>query len=679
MSVVDEIKGKLDIVSYIQRTVPLKRAGRAYKACCPFHHERTPSFVVNADNQSWRCFGSCAEGGDIFSFAMKQNGWSFREALEELGKMAGVEVRDATPEQKAKDETNDRLRGIVKAAADFYHDCLLNPDNSNARATLDYARKKRGLTDETIRRYQIGFAPPGYDHLLKALTGMGYSENDLVLVGLIKRNDTGKIYDAFRNRLMIPIRDERGRAVGFGARALAAEDNPKYLNSPQSPIFDKSRLLFGLDTAAKAIRESEIVVIVEGYLDALQAQQAGYMNVVAQMGTALTETQLKLVAPRWAKKIILALDSDAAGQNATRRSLEVAREALQADYSGRLGVEFRVLSVPGAKDPDDLIRETPEQWSDLVMQAAPVADFVITIELTTLPPNSSIQEREEAARRLLPILGASEDDLYRKDNVQKLALKLRLPERDVLLWANEQQKKARAASSSRAARSSATMEEPPPFGDTENDANAAPIVPMSAAQEARIEATCLRALFINPDGFYAINRKLRELANSNPELVNGVLGDFCAEDFTRTSYRRLMAAFEGAISQDELEFVEFLRRELDNDLLAELDRVMEDEWDILSPRLTHGGAADLVVIRRQYDKAVVNDQFESLVLKALRLRERRLLRERQEIIYLQIEQGDSLDIGNMAHFENQAIASIHAKRLIDMELRKQHILHALPG
>ena len=203
------------------------------------------------------------------------------------------------------------------------------------------------------------------------------------------KNEAGRVYDRFRNRLMIPIRDDRGRVIGFGARALDAEDNPKYLNSPQTALFDKSHTLFGLDTAKTTIRDSETVVIVEGYMDAIQAHQAGFKNVVAQMGTAMTETQLQLVT-RFAKKIILSLDSDAAGQSATMRSLETARTTLQADFSGRLSVDIRVLQIPGAKDPDDLIRETPERWTELVANALPVADFVIEMEMATLPANASL-------------------------------------------------------------------------------------------------------------------------------------------------------------------------------------------------------------------------------------------------------------------------------------------------
>jgi DNA primase len=245
MTVVDEIKAKIDIVDYVQRYVPLKKAGRHWKAPCPFHAERTPSFVCNQDTQSWRCFGACGEGGDLFSFAQKMHGWSFPDALIELGKLAGVEVHPETPEQKQKSEVTDRLLGLMTAIAETYHEVLYNPDLPDAVAALDYTRGKRGLSDETIRKFGIGYAPSGWSNALDHLLTLGYSEEDVLQAGIAVRSDKGKVYDRFRNRLMIPIRDERGRVIGFGARALVVDDNPKYLNSPETPLFNKSRVLFG--------------------------------------------------------------------------------------------------------------------------------------------------------------------------------------------------------------------------------------------------------------------------------------------------------------------------------------------------------------------------------------------------------------------------------------------------
>src|SRR5690606_18231196 len=216
MSVTDEIKARLDIVNYIQQFVPLKKAGRSYKACCPFHNEKTPSFIVNPETQTWRCFGSCAEGGDLFSFAQKYHGWAFPEALQELGKLAGVAVQQQSAEQKQQAERLDALRGLMQAAADYYSEQL-----QNAGDVLRYVREKRGFSDETIQIYGIGYAPEGWQTTLDYLTQLGYAEDDIVEVGLARRSDAGRVYDYFRHRLMIPIRDERGRVIGFGARALS--------------------------------------------------------------------------------------------------------------------------------------------------------------------------------------------------------------------------------------------------------------------------------------------------------------------------------------------------------------------------------------------------------------------------------------------------------------------------
>jgi DNA primase len=671
MSVVDEIKSKLDIVSYIQRTVPLKKAGRYYKACCPFHSERTPSFVVNPDTQSWRCFGACAEGGDLFSFVMKQNGWTFNEALEELARQAGVQIKPQTPEQREQNDARDRLRGLLKSTAEFFHEQLFNPNDAEAVATLEYARTKRGLSDDTLRRFQIGYAPAGWHHALEALTALGYSEDDLVEAGVASRSDQGRVYDRFRNRLIIPIRDERGRTVGFGARALAPDDNPKYLNSPQSTLFDKSHLLFALDLAGRSIRDSETAVIVEGYLDAIQAHQAGYTNVVAQMGTALTESQLKLIAPRWAKKIILSLDADAAGQSATMRSLEVAREALRADYAGRLSVDIRVLALPGAKDPDDLIRESPGSWEALVAGATSVTDYVIAYEMNTLPTGASAQEREAVARRLLPILAASENDLYRKDNLQKLAVKLRIAERDLLAWAAEQQRTAAQIAAARPPAHHLPSEEPPPeLDDYLPGDDLAPVVarprPTPVQRDVPLEADCLRALLRKPELYYLVNRRFRELAEDADDLERGPLGPLCADDFTHSQYRALMINFIEAVAQEEMEPVEYLNTTLEADLRAELDTILTDQWELLRQKIRF--ESDLAVTRKQVERTLMPASVtDELVHAALTLRARRLNAELQGIVFLQMDEQNGED--SAAEFARQVNALRAARFRIDRALQ----------
>ncbi|MBL8160682.1 MAG: DNA primase [Anaerolineae bacterium] len=690
MSAADEIKARLDIVSYIQQYAPLKRAGKSWKACCPFHNERTPSFVVNPDTQSWRCFGQCAEGGDVISFAMKKNGWTFTEALQELGKLTGVEVRQRSPEEKQRDDRLDTLRGLMQAAADGFHDALLNTADEGAAAALAYVRQKRGFTDETIQQYKIGYALPGWNTMLDYLKQLGYSEDQIVETGMAVRNDNGRVYDRFRNRLMIPIRDERGRVIGFGARALAAEDNPKYLNSPQTPLFDKSKTLFGLDVAKSTIRESETAVIVEGYMDAIQAHQAGFRNVVAQMGTAMTETQIRLLS-RMARKVILALDSDAAGQNATRRSLETARATLQADYAGHLQLDMRVLHIPGAKDPDELIRETPEQWSTLVAEAMPVADFVIEMEMAALPPNASLQEREAVARRLLPMLVASENDLYKKDNIQKLALRLRIVERDLLAWADEQRQIIFAQPPKTAPRSPKPFDdsEPPDYPPLDFDESGLPPIesqdsdyvqvatvvrgaavrsPRKAAEVA-MEQYCLRALFQRPDSYYAVNRKLREIAASRRELQNGPLADWGAEDFTQTEMRALMQTFLAAMEQDDLDPLAYVWENADPALHSALTTILADELHGVRTRVNNGLSADLLSIWENNRRPI--DYHAELIEKALRLRARRLQREREELCFLQMDVQRDDNPDNEDHFQYHIALSSTAKGLIEAELMKQ--------
>jgi DNA primase len=679
MSVADEIKARLDIVSYIQQYAPLKKAGRTYKACCVFHSERTPSFVVNPDTQSWRCFGACAQGGDVISFAMKFHNWSFGEALRELGKQVGVEVEDQTPEQRQRGERLDVLRGLMNTIAEAYHHYLLDPQNAKAASALKYAREKRGFSDETIQRYQIGYAPDDWHSALNYLREVGYTEDDILETGMASRNDAGKIYDRFRDRLMIPIRDERGRVIAFGARALNPDDNPKYLNSPQTPLFDKSRVLFGLDTAKNAIRDSETAVIVEGYMDAITAHQAGFGNVVAQMGTAMTEHQLKLLVPRWAKKIIMALDSDAAGQNATRRGLEVARNALLEDYTGKLSVDMRVLSIPGAKDPDDLIRESPQNWAELVDNALPVADFVIMMETQALPANASVQEREAAAQRLLPLLLASENNLHKKDNLQKLALKLRILERDLLAWA-EEQRRIETAKPPRPVQPVEELEAPefppldydsvePPAFEDEGYQVPRPVRVVKKAppsKDAALEMDCLRALLKQPETFYQINRKFRELAANDTKLVSGPLGDLCADDFSQSDYRALMSALERAMEQDETEVHEHLRLHLDSTLHGTLDQILVDDLDNLMPRLRYS-SEDLSVIKKQSERFYASvDPIAELVRQALRLRNRRLQREREELYFLHVEAQE-----NTQDYSEQVSLSVRAKKLIDAELQRQ--------
>jgi DNA primase len=669
MSVVDDVKSRLDIVEYIQRFVPLKKAGRAFKACCPFHSEKTPSFHVDPDRQTWHCFGACATRGDIYAFAMRYHGWTFREALEELAKLAGVQLSPPKPEALAEEARRERLRGAIAAAVDYYHARLIAAADEGAQRALDYAREKRGLSDETLRAFKIGLAPMGWTNAVDALRSLGYTDDDLIAAGIAGRSEkSGGLYDLFRARLMIPICDERGRAVGFGGRALDPEEKAKYINTPQTPIFNKSHLLFGLDRAARSIRQENLAVIVEGYLDAVQAHQAGYTNVVAQMGTALTEHQLRLLVPRYTKRVVLALDADAAGQSATRRSLEVAREALRADYSSRLSVELRVLELPDAKDPDDFIRENPQAWAELVRWAVPLADYVIDMEVRRMPPDASVQQREAAARALIPLLMAAENTLYRQENVQKLALNLRLSERELMRIAAEMQRQE--ARANKPPRPAPPVDAPPDSSDSN-----APLRAAEAGDASGVEKACLRLLLQQPELYYCITRKFNEIVGDEGGLIEQMLGEFSPEDFHSATYRAIMLVFKEALMQDKLPPHAYMRQQLDGLTLREFDMLMQDQWQELEPRLA-ALRADLQpsIVKAARQRAPVAAS-EVIIELALVLRERRLRAQFEALKYLVSQGGE--DEAVAANWAEQVRQTGIVLRRIQVERERQKPLLAV--
>lgn len=438
MTVTDEIKSRLDIVDVVSESVQLRKSGSSYTGFCPFHpNTRTPAFVVFPNTQTWRCFGACAEGGDIFSFVMKKEGWDFKEALKQLAQRAGVELEPQRPEDKKRRALEDKLADLLSGAADYFHQLLLHaPQAEGARQYV----AGRGLTKETVALFKLGFALDSWDACRNHFNMQGYDDDDLVDAGLLTFNEEKDTrYDRFRNRLMIPIYNASGRIAGFGARTLDPDGLPKYLNSPQTPLFDKSRLLFGLDLARRHIREARQVVIVEGYMDVMQARQAGFRNVVAQMGTALTEPQLRLLK-RYTKRFVLALDADAAGAQATLRSLEVAREALdrEADvrfnarglvrHEGRLQADIRVVTLPEGFDPDKLIREDPSRWPALLDQAKPIVAYVIDIATEGLDMQDG-KAKAAVVQQVLPVINDVVNPVEREHYRQILARRLQVDER----------------------------------------------------------------------------------------------------------------------------------------------------------------------------------------------------------------------------------------------------------
>lgn len=439
-SPVEEVKARLDLTDVVGGSVMLKQSGSSYKGLCPFHAEKTPSFYVFPETQTWKCFG-CGAGGDVFSFVMQRDGVEFPEALRELAGRAGVALegkRDA-----AREEADERLRRANEVAALYYHDLLMQQAAGEAaRRYLD----SRGLTAETRARFVLGYAPDSATALQNHLLGNGFSREEIVAAGLAvereERDGAGRprLRDRFRQRLMFPIRDVQGRTIGFGGRTLAPDGVPKYLNSPQTPLFEKGAHLYALDLAREAIRAQRQAVIVEGYVDAVMAHQGGFRNVVAALGTALGPRQLAPLG-RLADDIVFALDPDAAGQSATLRSLLVAREALASTVpvptrSGRVRyqtstrVALRVARLPDGQDPDELIRADPAAWQALIAAAPAVLDFL----LAGLPAQYDLgtpDGKRAAVEELLPALRDIADPVERALAVSRLAAVVGVDERAI--------------------------------------------------------------------------------------------------------------------------------------------------------------------------------------------------------------------------------------------------------
>ena len=438
MSTIDEVKARLDIVETVAGYVPdLKKVGRTYKALCPFHTERTPSFVVDPGRNSWHCFGACSTGGDVIEFVRRSEGLEFRDALALCAQRAGVELRAPSRREREQREHHDRLLRANEGAAVFFQAALGGPDGAEA---LRYA-EGRGLDGETRKRWQLGYAPGGWHGLLEHLQARGFGERDLIDAGLAVEGDKGA-YDRFRDRLIFPTRDASGRLVGFGARALKPEDEPKYLNTPQTPLFDKSATLYGLDRAGEAARRADRLVVVEGYMDVIAAHQFGIENVVASMGTSITDKQMNLVK-RYTANVVLAMDADSAGSEATLRGIQVASSAAEHErvatvdwrglvrYQDVLKADIRVVSMPPGQDPDGIVRADPEQFRTLVEAAQPVADHLFDA-LSKSTDAADPRSRSRALEAFAPTVAAMADPVVRAHYVQRLARLTQVDERVVL-------------------------------------------------------------------------------------------------------------------------------------------------------------------------------------------------------------------------------------------------------
>ncbi|HJX68628.1 MAG TPA: DNA primase, partial [Dehalococcoidia bacterium] len=413
MSVITEVKQRLDIVEFISEYVTLQKAGRNFKGLCPFHTEKHPSFFVFPEQQSWHCFGACGTGGDIFSFIMKKEGIDFGQALRILAQRGGVTLGSREAPSKAEDEKRERLFQINEAAAEYYYHIL---SATRAGATARDYLTKRKVMPETIKEFRVGFSPDAWETIKNYLLGKGYTEKELVETGLVIEKEGGGSYDRFRNRLIFPICDIQGRVAGFGARVLD-DSLPKYINSPQTPIFDKSNSLYGIDKAKSVIKKRDSVIIVEGYMDVLTAHQHDWQNVVGSMGTSLTEKQVEGIK-RLTNNITLALDADLAGEEATLRG-----KAILA-YSN---IEANVILLPPGKDPDEVIGEEPVLWQKLVEQAMPIMDFAFQSVIGKVDINKA-RDKSLAVQKLLPSVYEMRDPVQQSHYLKRLARELRIEE-----------------------------------------------------------------------------------------------------------------------------------------------------------------------------------------------------------------------------------------------------------
>jgi DNA primase len=613
MSVTDEIKDRLDIVDLVSESVELRRAGRNFTGFCPFHHNvNTPSFVVFPDTQTWKCFGECDDGGDVFSFVMKREGWDFSEALRNLADRAGVVLKPLTPQMKQEKEQGDRLRELLETAVSFYQRNLL--ETPAGQTALEYLRG-RGLSRETIQAFKLGFAPDSWDASLSYFQKEGYNLEEIKEVGLVTEKEGGRIYDRFRNRLMIPIRDRSGSMAGFGARVLDPEDVPKYLNSPQTTLFDKSKLLFGLSEARKQIRDLDQVVIVEGYMGVIGPYQHGFRNIVAQMGTALNEYQLR-VLKKYSDKFIIAMDSDAAGQKATLRGLQIAREALDRTpdvvfdargllhQEGRLKADIRVLTLPEGMDPDDVTRQDPEMWRSLIELARPVVVHV----MDTLAANQDLDDpkvKSAIATQVLPLIDDLPDAIERDTYIQRLSRLLEINESTLIKYRPERKRNRRPVQVSRPEKARSL---PPARKDVRREGEV-------------YEKHCVGILLREPELIYKVDRA----------LTRDGLARFHEKDFLNADFQILVRYIKDALAQAEEEPRDYIINHLPDDFVDIVDELLEMTRDL----------------KPQSDRVL-----EDLMRAFLHLRQGQISKQNDHLRFLQENSHENGDYKTPEHLKN---------------------------
>jgi DNA primase len=596
---IEEIKRRLSIVDVIGQRVSLKKSGKNYKGLCPFHGEKTGSFYVWPDSESYYCFG-CKENGDIFSFTMKTEGLGFGEALAQLASRAGVALPERQPaedaETAARKTERDRLREANNAAATYFQHLLLH--SQEGQAARDYLAK-RGVNQSSVESFGLGYALEAWDGLFKYLTGKGFTPEELVTAGLAgERENSGGYYDRFRGRLIFPIRDRQGQVIAFGGRVLdgAPKDAPKYLNSPQTPLFDKSATLYGLDLAKDAIRRSDRAVIVEGYVDVIMAHQHNHANVIAPLGTALGEKHVAILK-KLTKRIVLALDADSAGEMATLKGIEVMKQGFDSKtvavptarglirFEQQLDADIRIAALPAGKDPDEVVREGGGKWRELIERALPVVDYYFASIAATVDLNSA-RGKSDAVEKLIPAILEVRDRIQREHYLQKLA---RLTAIEVDLLRSELARAAKAEARPHPVPTHSTPVETPEPGEPVLEEEAPPARPVVVTPARTLEAEDFLLAFLV----------------RYPEATNIAAADgypVSEADFIRSENRLLFAQLsqspetEKALEPELLSHLERLRAQI------QLEPELTDQYSINEDLQFRLNRVREVNLRRLYDQ-----------------------------------------------------------------------------
>ncbi len=719
-SLIEEIKAKVDVVDEVGLVVALQKSGKSLKGLCPFHNERTPSFYVFPESQTWHCFG-CNEGGDVFSFVEKQQGLEFRDVLLYLAEKAGISVEGyesgRDPEQEREiHAAKERLRKLNEDAQLWFHQVLLrSKEAADARAYI----RKRGISTESVIAFGLGYAPDRWDGLCKYLLDAGYSERELVNGGLARargntsawepmsgRNDgageignelepggsgkSGGVYDYFRHRIIFPIRDIRRRVIGFGGRAQG-DDSPKYLNSPQTALFEKNTVLYALDMAREAIKLEKQVIIVEGYVDALIAHQYGTKQTVACIGSAITEKHIQQLK-KLTKQVTLALDPDAAGAAATEHGIQEALKGfdrkvvpvpMAEEGSGvsqwrrrdeprgmirleeQVDAEINVLQLPAGEDPDEVIQRDFAAWSYAVAHPLPLIDYYFIVKTAGLNLREPVG-KSEAAKRLLPVIGMISDRVKRDAYVRKLASMIGIDERSLndelqRLLRRQKSSGVRAEFSERGSQrvgsERGAAQQAEHAASDEDEAVAGEEVQGSQAKEKvrgeEREREKTRTFALDR---YSQNRLQWEdyligLLVKNPGLsthVCGIItdGDFAGTD-TRELYRIINTVYQRGSSPLHQPFEEYVP----SVLLATMARAQKNV-ESRSPLEGTG-------------------LIKSAVQCATRLKRARLLQQNTELRNLMREAREAGDVATMQQFQQQLQEIYRQLRTIDSAMHLQ--------